>query len=66
MYFLTKGGSVYHVLSDKRNGAAPCGARLSRFDVSCLHSGRPTPSVVAQKPEGAPLCKHCEQQKEVV
>ena len=64
MYFLTQGGNVYHVLCDERTGAAPCGARLSRFDVSCLNSGRPAPGVVPEKPEGAPLCKQCEKRED--
>jgi len=64
MYFLKQGGNVYHVLSDARVGAAPCGARLSRFEVSCLSSGRPTHRVVAEKPIDALLCKQCEKRKE--
>jgi hypothetical protein len=65
MYFLTQGGSVYHVLSDTRTGAAPCGARLSRYDLQRLNEGRPPPHVVTELPKGTPLCKHCEKQKEV-
>jgi hypothetical protein len=58
------GRRVYHVLDDEQTGAAPCGARLSRLDVFCLNSGRPTRGVVAEKPEEAPLCKHCERVEE--
>jgi len=64
MYFLTKGGSVYHILSDERAGAASCGARMDKLTLMRLHDGKPTPRVVAEKPDDAPLCKHCEKRKE--
>ena len=65
MYFVTRDGrGVYHVLADEMTGTAPCGTTLSRFDMICLNSGRPTPSVVAEKPEDARLCKHCERMEE--
>jgi hypothetical protein len=66
MYFITQGGRVYHVLSDERAGAAPCGARLSRLDLLCLERQWPTRNVLAEKPEEAPLCKQCERMEEVV
>jgi hypothetical protein len=63
MYFITQGGSVYHILSDLRSGAAPCGARLSKLDLLRLSEGKPTRRVVESKPDDAPLCKHCEKWK---
>jgi hypothetical protein len=66
VYFLTQGGKVYHVLSDERTGAAPCGARLSRYDISRLSEGKPTQQVSAERPKDSPLCKQCEKREEVV
>jgi hypothetical protein len=67
VYFMTSAGrGVYHVLDDEQTGTAPCGARLSRFDTFCLNNERPTPTVVTEKPEEAPLCKQCERMEEAV
>jgi hypothetical protein len=60
MYFVTQGGSVYHVLHDTNTGAAPCGARLNRSDLARLKEGKPTRDVVKEKPADAPVCQHCE------
>jgi len=60
MYFVKRGGTVYHVLRDTRTGAAPCGIKLSSLELSLYKMGKPTPQVVADRPAGVPLCKHCE------
>jgi hypothetical protein len=62
MYFIKRGGTVCHVVRDARNGAAPCGVKMTRLDLSSLKAGKPTPHVAAQKPPDVPLCKHCEKQ----
>lgn len=60
MYFVKRGGTVYHVMRDTRNGAAPCGIRLSSLELALYKTGKPTPQIVADKPSGLPLCKHCQ------
>lgn len=60
MYFVKRGGNVYHVLSDRRTGAAPCGIKMSTLELSLYKAGRSTPQLTADKPAGVPLCKHCE------
>jgi len=60
MYFVKRGGTVYHVLSDTRTGAAPCGIKLSSLELSLYKAGKPSPQINADKPSGVPLCKHCE------
>ncbi len=51
---------MYHVLSDDRTGEAPCGARLTGYELSRLREGKLTQLMSAEKPTDAPLCKHCE------
>ena len=63
MYFVTQGGSVYHVLRDTNTGVAPCGARLNRSDLARLKGGMPTRDIVKEKPTHAPVCQHCEKQR---
>ena len=60
MYFVKRGGTVCHVLRDHRNGAAPCGIKLTSLELSLYKAGKPTPQLSADKPSGVPLCKHCE------
>jgi hypothetical protein len=60
MFFRTRNGNVYHVLEDKRTGAAPCGVRLTGYELYQLHEGKPTQQMSAEKPEDTPLCKLCE------
>jgi hypothetical protein len=64
MFFRTRSGSVYHVLCDEKAGEAPCGARLSSYELSQLREGKPTQLMSAQKPTETPLCKHCEKHEE--
>ena len=64
MYFMTRGGSVCHVLHDERTGAAPCGAKPEKLELISYRDGRPSPLIVAEKPADVPLCKHCEKQLE--
>jgi len=64
MYFMTRGGSVCHVLHDERTGAAPCGAKPEKWGLICYRAGKPTPLIVTEKPANVPLCKHCEKQLE--
>jgi hypothetical protein len=63
MYFVTKGGSVYHILSDARTGEAPCGVRLSRLELLPLKDGRQTRHLLREKPSDIPPCKHCDKSK---
>lgn len=63
MYFVKHGGTVCHVLRDTRTGAAPCGIKMSRLELSMYKAGKPTPQVVAEKPPNVPLCKQCMKQK---
>ena len=60
MYFVKRGGAVYHVLRDTKSGAAPCGIKLSSLELALYKAGKPTPQIVADRPAGVPLCKHCE------
>lgn len=60
MYFVKRGGTVYHVLGDQRTGAAPCGIKMTSLELSLYKAGKPTPQLSADKPSGFPLCKHCE------
>jgi hypothetical protein len=60
MYFVKRGGTVCHVLGDTRTGAAPCGIKLSNLELSLYKAGKPTPQIIAGRPTGVPLCKHCQ------
>jgi hypothetical protein len=65
MFFTGGKSSVYHILADRREGTAPapCGTRLTRYDLLMLQRGRPTRQVFQEKPPEAPLCKHCEKSR---
>jgi len=63
MFFRKRNGDVYHVLEDEIGGAAPCGARLSGYELYQLREGKPTELVAAEKPEDTPLCKLCEKRE---
>jgi hypothetical protein len=63
MYFMKRGKEVYHVLEDDRDGQAPCGVKADRLDLIKLWAGRETPQIMAEKPAGVPLCKHCEKRE---
>lgn len=62
MYFTKGNSSIYHVLAYMNSGTAPppCGVKADQYDLRMYLSGQPTPSIVAEKPDGAALCKHCE------
>ena len=64
MYFMTRGGSVCHVLHDERTETAPCGAKPEKLELIIYRAGKPSPLIVAEKPADVPLCKHCEKQLE--
>ena len=64
MFFRTRNGNVYHVLDDERTGAAPCGVRLTGYELFRLREGKPTPLVAAEKPEDTPLCKLCDKRED--
>jgi hypothetical protein len=65
MFFRTRNGGVYHVLDDEVNGAAPCGAKLTGYELYQLRQGTPTKQLSEKKPDEVPLCKQCEKREEV-
>ena len=50
MYFMTRGGSVCHVLHDERTGAAPCGAKPEKLELISYRDGKPSPHHVGPTP----------------
>ena len=61
MYFIKRGKTICHILEDTSDGKAPCGVCADKLDLIMLWAGRPTPSIMAERPPDVPLCKHCEQ-----
>jgi hypothetical protein len=61
MYFVISKRTVYHILEDAETGRAPstCGAQLKRSDLMCLQSGKPSRSLMKERPADRELCKHC-------
>ena len=61
MYFLNSKGTLCHIVDDVRTGKAPdpCGSKANRLDVLRYLEGKPS-NLLAMKPSGVPLCKHCE------
>jgi hypothetical protein len=64
MFFRTQNGGVYHILEDEMTGAAPCGKRMTGYELYQLREGKPTQLISAEKPEDTPLCKHCEKRED--
>jgi len=63
MYFIVWGRQVCHILSDLRNGASPCGAKVSNSELWKHTQGRVTMSIMEERPLDVPLCKLCERQQ---
>jgi hypothetical protein len=64
MFFRTRGGKVYHVIEDEATGAAPCGARMTGYELYQLREGKPTQQLSEEKPDEVPLCKQCEKRED--
>jgi hypothetical protein len=62
MYFFNREGTLCHILEDEESGKAPapCGSQASRAELIRFRSGKATTHIVAEKPAGIPLCKHCQ------